>query len=149
MPRPKLTLFLDIVSPFSYMAFHATQHLRLFQQCDITYIPIFLGGVMKACDNRPPTTIKNKGAYITLEKTRWARAFEIPFGERMPEPFPQSTLHVQRALCAVHLLYPGKLVASFAALYRAFWVEGRGPIGEAEVFGPVLRGVLGLSLIHI
>ena len=25
MPRPKLTLYLDVVSPFGYMAFHITR----------------------------------------------------------------------------------------------------------------------------
>jgi 2-hydroxychromene-2-carboxylate isomerase len=55
--KPKLTLFVDIVSPFAYMAFYVLQRSAAFKQVDITYIPIFLGGVMKACDNRPPISI--------------------------------------------------------------------------------------------
>lgn len=55
--KPKLTLFVDIVSPFAYMAFYVLQKSAAFKQVDITYIPIFLGGVMKACDNRPPISI--------------------------------------------------------------------------------------------
>jgi 2-hydroxychromene-2-carboxylate isomerase len=55
--KPKLTLFVDIVSPFAYMAFYVLQRSAAFKQVEITYIPIFLGGVMKACDNRPPISI--------------------------------------------------------------------------------------------
>ncbi|THY22586.1 putative 2-hydroxychromene-2-carboxylate isomerase [Aureobasidium pullulans] len=57
--KPKLTLFVDIVSPFGYYAFHTLQKSPIFNQVEITYIPIFLGGVMKACDNRPPINIKS------------------------------------------------------------------------------------------
>jgi 2-hydroxychromene-2-carboxylate isomerase len=55
--KPKLTLFVDIVSPFAYMAFYVLQRSAAFKQVEVTYIPIFLGGVMKACDNRPPISI--------------------------------------------------------------------------------------------
>lgn len=58
--KPKLTLFVDIVSPFAYMAFYVLQRSQAFKQVEITYIPIFLGGVMKACDNRPPISITSK-----------------------------------------------------------------------------------------
>ena len=60
-----------------------------------------------------------------------------------PQPFPQSTLLTQRTLCAIQLHHPAQLTASFAALYQAFWVEGKSPIASAEVIRPVLAGVLG------
>ena len=59
-----------------------------------------------------------------------------------PKPFPQPTLNTQRALCAIELSHPDKLTDCFAALYQAFWVEGK-TIGKPEVFGPVLTQVLG------
>jgi 2-hydroxychromene-2-carboxylate isomerase len=59
-----------------------------------------------------------------------------------PKPFPQPTLNTQRALCAIELSHPEKLSDCFAALYQAFWVEGK-TIGKPEIFGPVLEGVLG------
>jgi hypothetical protein len=36
------------------------QNDPVFASCDITYIPIFLGGVMKACGNPPPIGIKSR-----------------------------------------------------------------------------------------
>lgn len=129
MTRPKLTLFVDIVSPFAYLAFYITrvghgsysqastkisnflenllrrflfpilhhdlsrqapnviplnstsllysgipfscshsiadspsQHSPVFKQCDLSYVPIFLGGVMKACGNTAPINIKSTSA---------------------------------------------------------------------------------------
>ncbi len=59
-----------------------------------------------------------------------------------PKPFPQPTLNTQRALCAIEISHPEKLSDCFAALYQAFWVEGK-TIGKPEVFGPVLNAVLG------
>lgn len=55
---------------------------------------------------------------------------------------------MQRALVAVTLLHPPTtnpaiLPACLAALYHAFWVENRSPIGQPAVFGPILAGVLG------
>lgn len=33
------------------------QHHAVFQGCDVTYVPIFLGGLMKACGNTAPINI--------------------------------------------------------------------------------------------
>jgi len=77
MPQPKITLYVDIVSPFGYIAFYLlkVQILRsillttpanpenknspVFKQCEITYVPILLGGLMNACGNTPPLRIKS------------------------------------------------------------------------------------------
>ncbi|KAK5124074.1 hypothetical protein LTR85_002271 [Meristemomyces frigidus] len=142
MARPKLTLFLDVVSPFAYMAFYVTKTSPIFKQCDVSYVPIFLGGVMKACGNTPPIEIKNKAEWIGLERSRWAKRFNIPMADKNPEPFPQLTLHTMRAMCAVALLCPDKMDDCFSALYEAFWIQ-RQSISKPEVFGPVYAKVLG------
>lgn len=67
--KPKLTLFVDIVSPFAYMAFYVLQKSAAFKQVEITYIPIFLGGVMKACDNRPPISITSMPIHTHLHNS--------------------------------------------------------------------------------
>ncbi|KAK5173408.1 uncharacterized protein LTR77_002089 [Saxophila tyrrhenica] len=144
MAPPKLTLFLDIISPFAYIAFHVTRNSPVFKNCEVTYVPIFLGGVMKACGNTAPIEIKNKDKWINLERRRWQRAFNIPMLENSPQPFPQPTLNPQRALCAIQSSHPAQLTDCFAALYQAFWVEGQ-TIGKPEIFGPVLEKVLGVE----
>jgi 2-hydroxychromene-2-carboxylate isomerase len=77
MPNPTITLYVDIISPFAYIAFHVLQasaHVRItsstdlthnlqnspaFAKVDITYVPILLGGLMQACNNSPPINIKS------------------------------------------------------------------------------------------
>lgn len=169
--KPKLTLFVDIVSPFAYMAFYVLQKSAAFKQVDITYIPIFLGGVMKACDNRPPISITSmrkpfptsinlehtvrvleseqslksridKAGYIESDRKRWSKYANIPMAKEMPKGFPPFTLHVMRALAVVEASQPDKLAPSIAALYKAMWVDLK-TIAEPAVFETVLAGVLG------
>ncbi|GAB7358250.1 hypothetical protein MBLNU230_g0401t1 [Neophaeotheca triangularis] len=140
MARPKLTLYLDVISPFAYMAFHITKNSPVFKDCDITYIPIFLGGVMQACGNTPPINIKNKAEYIELQRHRLSTKFRIPIASTSPQPFPQPTLNTQRALCVIQKdLGNDKLIRAFTALYQAFWVEKR-KIGEVGVIQAALSG---------
>lgn len=78
MPQPKITLYVDIVSPFGYMAFYVLKvgypcsayicriltigrlkHSPVFKHVEITYVPILLGGLMNKCGNVPPLNIKS------------------------------------------------------------------------------------------
>jgi hypothetical protein len=108
MPGPRLTLYVDTVSPFAYEAYYilrvsarhdssrssqpsqlndlcsilsgredcyfqevwtlggsrtlirsSLQNDPVFKKCEIVYVPIFLGGVMKACGNTPPIKVKS------------------------------------------------------------------------------------------
>ncbi|TVY47337.1 Glutathione S-transferase kappa [Lachnellula occidentalis] len=143
---PKLTLYVDTVSPFAYLAYYITRHDPAFSKCEVTYIPIFLGGVMKACGNTPPINIKNKDRWIGVERIRWARFFGIPMTEQMPDGFPPLTLSVMRALCALTVLESESgqeaLVKCLDALFEAYWVRHE-RIVERDVLARVLGEVLG------
>ncbi|KAH7336385.1 thioredoxin-like protein [Rhexocercosporidium sp. MPI-PUGE-AT-0058] len=147
MAQPKITLYVDTVSPFGYIAYYLLRNDPVFSKCDITYIPIFLGGLMKMCNNAPPISIKNKGTWIGKERLRWAHLFNIPMAEETPPGFPQMTLTIMRALCALTVLHPGKegqevLTKALDALFEASWVQHR-KTNEKEVLEDVLVGVLG------
>ncbi|KAL2144665.1 hypothetical protein VTI28DRAFT_8693 [Corynascus sepedonium] len=101
MARPKITLYVDTVSPFAYLAYYVLRHDAVFKGCDITYVPIFLGGIMHKCGNVAPIKIKNKDVYINTERLRWARHFSVPIITGMPPDFPANTLPVMRALCCL------------------------------------------------
>ncbi|RAL08928.1 putative 2-hydroxychromene-2-carboxylate isomerase [Aspergillus homomorphus CBS 101889] len=143
MANPSITLYFDTVSPFGYIAFHVLRTSPIFSTCKITYVPIFLGGLMHACGNTPPVEIKNKDKWIATERNRWAKYFSVPIVAETPPNFPPRTLHTQRALCAVAQLAPEQLLSVQEALFRTFWVEGDGRIGEPACFVPVLEAVLG------
>ncbi|KAF1815471.1 thioredoxin-like protein [Eremomyces bilateralis CBS 781.70] len=151
MARPQLKLYVDIVSPFAYIAFYALHALLctdlphnfpLFKQCDVTYVPILLGGILNECGNAAPIMIKNKGPYINKERERWAKLFNIPIGGT-PAGFPARTLPVQRALTAFSVSpYADKLPQVIDALYHEYWVLGK-PIAETQVHGAAFAKVIG------
>ncbi|KAK3901368.1 glutathione S-transferase kappa 1 [Staphylotrichum tortipilum] len=101
MARPKITLYVDTVSPFAYEAYYILRHDALFKACDITYVPIFLGGLMQKCGNTAPIKIKNKDAWINIERLRWARHFSVPITTPLPPDFPAPSLPIMRVLCAI------------------------------------------------
>ena len=98
---------------------------------------------MKMCENRAPIEIKNKGAWINVERRRWATQFRIPMIGEPPKGFPPLTLNTQRALCALELTSPEKIPTALDALYQSFWRDGNTLIGKPEGFGPVLEKALG------
>ncbi|ODH34249.1 hypothetical protein ACO22_03142 [Paracoccidioides brasiliensis] len=143
MPPPKITLYLDIVSPFAYIAYYVTRHSSVFAKCEMTYVPVFLGGILKACNNPSPINIKNKGTWTNIERKRWAKHLNVPMYPTYPDGFPILTLSVQRALCAIP---EAKLPSCFDALYRAFWVEGNSKINNPETYLPVLESAVGKEI---
>ncbi|CAI7676907.1 unnamed protein product [Penicillium pancosmium] len=143
MAVPQITLYVDIVSPFAYIAFHVLKNSPTFAKCNVTYVPIFLGGLMHACNNTPPINIKNKDKWMGTERMRWAKYFNVPMTEKFPEGFPPKTLAIQRALCAISQRFPEKLPAVIEAVYRSFWVDENTRIGDVEGFAPVFETVLG------
>ncbi|KAI9930973.1 hypothetical protein ASPWEDRAFT_34510 [Aspergillus wentii DTO 134E9] len=139
----KITLYFDIVSPFAYLAFHVLRKSPVFAQCEISYVPIFLGGLMNACGNTPPIKIKNKDAWLNQERDRWARYFDVPMIKHFPEDFPPMTLEAQRALCAINQRIPEKLLGVTEELYRSIWIHGNMKVGQGAALAAVLERVLG------
>jgi len=170
MARPKITLYVDTVSPFAYQAYYLLRHDPIFKKCDITYVPIFLGGLMQKCGNTPPIRIKNKDKWINTERLRWASHFSIPITDSLPPNFPPLTLPIMRALCAIPSSSspsppssssspqpepepepsPGAehetpqqqatLTLALDALYKAYWVD-RLPTFEPDTLGQVLQSL--------
>ncbi|KAK7920170.1 2-hydroxychromene-2-carboxylate isomerase [Apiospora marii] len=141
---PSIRLYVDVVSPFAYQAFHILRHDPIFKGVQVEFIPIFLGGLMHACGNTAPIQIKNKDKWIGRERLRWARAFGVPMADTTPANFPPNTLHTMRAVCALSLQGQGqeKLVRALEALYAAMWTD-HAEIAKPDVFGPLLVKVFG------
>lgn len=99
---------------------------------------------MQACGNTPPLNIKNKAQWSARMRLRWARLFNVPMDEQMPEGFPQSSLLTQRALCAVNLKYPQKLEEVIATLFFCSFVE-RKAVHTSNDLLSVLATILGES----
>ncbi|MCJ1255016.1 hypothetical protein MMC24_002832 [Lignoscripta atroalba] len=84
----------------------------------------------------------DKGKWIGEERLRWARRFNVPMDEKMPDGFPVSTLATQRAVAALSLVSPEKVLDTVTALYNTFFVE-RKPIHTPEGILAVLEKTIG------
>ena len=142
MAKSKLALYIDMVSPYAYMAFHVIRTSPVFKDCEVEYLPVFLGGIMDFLGNTPPAQIRNKGAYMEMDRVRLAKLFNVPMAKKMPPGFPKVTLHVMRALTAVSVVFPEKLVDTFAALYHQSFVEHK-DIHTLESLAPCFQDIFG------
>ena len=112
------TFYYDIVSPFAYL--YIKQRHRLEAKLDMKPIPILLGGLLRATDNKGPGEIAAKRPH-TYQFCVWqAERLGIPF--RFPEHHPFMTVAPQRLLVAKE--------ADWQMVERAFdyvWLEGKDP----------------------
>ncbi|KAF3480851.1 putative 2-hydroxychromene-2-carboxylate isomerase [Arthroderma uncinatum] len=143
MAAPKITLYVDILSPFAYIAYYVLRHSPVFEKCTKVYVPVFLGGIIQATGNIPPIRVKNKDKWINVERMRWSKLLNVPITETTPEGFPVNTLAVQRALCVIAEDHLEKLVGCIDAFYHALWVKSDSTVGMPEGYVPVLERVIG------
>ncbi|KAL2416421.1 hypothetical protein ABEF95_003127 [Exophiala dermatitidis] len=118
-----ITLYVDVVSPFAYLAYYMLRNHPLFRSVEINYTPIFLGGLLKACNNRAPLEIKNKDKWINIERLRWAHQFGIPMSSDAPEGFPKPTIQAMRFLTALQIVRPDLVPLALDTLYAIIWTD--------------------------
>lgn len=145
MSKPKIKCYFDVVSPFSYMGYWALETLPSFKDCERTYVPIFLGALLKMCDNRTPIAITNKSKWIDKERLRWRQLFDVPMQEELPENYPPLTITAQRALTVIQTKYPELLPKATTALFTAFWLDHI-KIGDSDAIFSVLEETVGKEI---
>ena len=122
MPAPQF-LF-DFGSPNAFLSHQAIPAIEVRIGVKFEYVPILLGGIFKATNNRSPAEtlagVKNKPEFQRLETERFVRRFQIkpyvwnPF-------FPVNTLNLMRAAVAAQL--EGVFEKYVDAAFHHMWVE--------------------------
>lgn len=142
MTGPKIILYIDVRSAFTYLVFNVLRGSTAFKNVDITYVPIDLRALWQACDNPGAWSVKNKPAWIVKSAQMWARKFQIPFNGP-PDGFPNvSTTKLQQALCVVAQDYADQLPTVMHAVLEVFWVRSE-PAHQDTVFSQILQETLG------
>lgn len=131
----RVEFYLDVVSPYSYLAFGRTQKMCEELGAELVLRPMLLGAVHKAVGLQPPVEVENKGRYQRRDIERWAKWYGLPM--RFSDPFPFRTLKTMRA--AMFCEERGKLEAFVDQAFALYWEEGGAPKGfeEADEDGPV------------
>jgi 2-hydroxychromene-2-carboxylate isomerase len=114
----------DFGSPNAFLSHEAIPAIEQRTGVKFQYVPILLGGIFKATNNKSPAEtlagVKNKPAFMTLETERFVRRFKVkpyvwnPF-------FPVNTLNLMRAAVAARL--EGVFEKYVEAAFHHMWVE--------------------------
>jgi 2-hydroxychromene-2-carboxylate isomerase len=96
----------DFGSPNAYLSHEAIPAIEKRTGARFEYVPILLGGIFKATNNKSPAEtlagVKNKPEFMKLETARFVQRFKVqpyvwnPF-------FPVNTLNLMRAAIAAQL----------------------------------------------
>ena len=114
----------DFGSPNAYLSHEAIPAIEQRIGIKFEYVPILLGGIFKATNNRSPAEslagIKNKPEFHALETERFVKRFHVKPYAWNPF-FPVNTLNLMRAAIAAQL--EGVFEKYVDAAYHHMWVE--------------------------
>jgi 2-hydroxychromene-2-carboxylate isomerase len=120
----KVEFHFDFGSPNAYLSHLIIPGIEQRSGAKFEYVPILLGAVFKATNNRSPAEslkgIKNKPEYERLETTRFLRRHGIT--RYKPNPFfPVNTLSLMRGAIAAELLEVFERYVD--AMFRHMWAD--------------------------
>jgi 2-hydroxychromene-2-carboxylate isomerase len=128
----------DFGSPNCYLAHRIIPAIERRTGATFEYVPILLGGIFKATNNRSPVEalqgIRNKPEYERLETERFIRRHNITGFQRNPF-FPVNTLQIMRGAVAADL--DGMLARYVEAVFHHMWEEPK-KMDDADVIRAAL-----------
>jgi 2-hydroxychromene-2-carboxylate isomerase len=130
----KVEFHFDFGSPNAYLAELVLPAIEKRTGVKFEYVPVLLGGVFKATNNRSPAEslqgVKNKGEYQAIETARFIRRHDITTFK--PNPFfPVNTLVLMRG--AVAARFENIFEKYFRAAYHHMWEEPK-KMDDPETF---------------
>ncbi|NKB33580.1 MAG: 2-hydroxychromene-2-carboxylate isomerase [Pseudomonadales bacterium] len=115
----------DFASPNTYFSHRVIPGIEARTGIKFKYVPILLGGVFKATNNRSPmeqfAEVKNKKEYNSRETKRFIAKHTIDKYARNPH-FPVNTLHIMRDAC--YALGKDFEADYIEAMYQCMWERG-------------------------
>ena len=122
---PNVEFHFDFGSPNAYLSHLVIPQIEKRTGVKFAYVPVLLGGVFKATNNRSPAEsnagIRNKGEYGKLEMQRFIKKHGLTF--TFNPNFPVNTLMMMRGAVAAEQL--GIFAAYVDQMYRFMWSEPR------------------------
>jgi 2-hydroxychromene-2-carboxylate isomerase len=124
MAMSNLEFHFDFGSPNAYLSHLVIPEIERRTGARFVYVPVLLGGVFKATNNRSPAEslagIRNKPEYQRLETARFLKRHGITQFAANPF-FPVNTLVLMRGAIATQRL--GVFVQYVDEIYRHMWAE--------------------------
>jgi 2-hydroxychromene-2-carboxylate isomerase len=120
-PRPQFMF--DFGSPNAFLSHEAIPAIEKRSGAKFEYVPILLGGIFKATNNKSPAEtlagVKNKREFLAIETERFIKRFNV--GPYVWNPFfPVNTLNLMRAAVAAQLegVFEKYVEAAFHHMWR-------------------------------
>ena len=139
MRDSEIEFHFDFGSPNAYLSHRVIPAIEARTGARFRYVPVLLGGVFKATNNRSPgeafAGISNKREYMAVETRRFLERHGIADFNRNPF-FPVNTLALMRG--AVAAQHEGCFERYVEVIYRNMWREPK-KMDEADVFRAVLE----------
>jgi 2-hydroxychromene-2-carboxylate isomerase len=134
----KVEFHFDFGSPNAYLSHLVIPEIERRTGARFEYVPILLGGVFKATNNRSPAEslkgIRNKPEYERLETARFLRRHQIT--RYKPNPFfPVNTLSLMRGAIAAQSL--GVFERYVDEMFRHMWADPK-KLDDPEVLRDAL-----------
>jgi len=128
----------DFGSPNAYLVHKIIPDMELRTGAAFTYVPVLLGGIFKATNNKPPMVafaeVKPKTDYIRLEIMRFVKKYGLEKFAFNPN-FPVNTLQIMRGAVAAEM--EGVLMPYVEAMFRGMWEDGK-KLDDPAVIAAVL-----------
>jgi 2-hydroxychromene-2-carboxylate isomerase len=122
VPAPQFMF--DFGSPNAFLSHEAIPAIEKRIGVKFEYVPILLGGVFKATNNKSPVEtlagIKNKREFHAIETERFLKRFKVRPYTQNPF-FPVNTLNLMRAAVAAQM--EGVFEKYIDAAFHHMWVE--------------------------
>ncbi|HXO70667.1 MAG TPA: 2-hydroxychromene-2-carboxylate isomerase [Bradyrhizobium sp.] len=138
MSKPAPQFMFDVGSPNAYLSHEAIPAIEQRIGVKFEYVPILLGGIFKATNNKSPAEtlagVKNKREFHALETERFVKRFGVKPYVWNPN-FPVNTLNLMRAAVAAQL--DGVFEKYVEAAFHHMWVEPK-KMDDAEVAAKAL-----------
>ena len=114
----------DFGSPNAYLSHEAIPAIEQRTGATFVYVPILLGGIFKATDNKSPIEtlagVKNKPEFMELETRRFLKRFSVAPSANNPF-FPVNTLNLMRGAIAAQ--FEGVFETYVEAAFHHMWRE--------------------------
>jgi 2-hydroxychromene-2-carboxylate isomerase len=120
----KVEFLFDFGSPNAYLSHETIPAIEKRTGASFEYVPILLGGIFKATNNRSPVEtlagVKNKPEFMQLETQRFIKRFNVQPYVWNPY-FPVNTLNLMRG--AVAAQFEGVFKKYVEAAFHHMWRE--------------------------
>ena len=128
--------YFDFGSPYTYLAHKEIQKIEEKNAIKIKYMPVLLGGLLKATGMKANVDVPNKAKYMIKDCKLWAEKKKIKF--KFNDFFPIYTLNLMRCVLVAERKKISQVFIN--KIFDSIWNEGLN-LNDNKIFEKVLKKI--------